>query len=496
MAKNLFICVDGATFNYARSVRFEENIARLTAQVTTPLRPLKSVNPSSTAPAHASAFSGKLPIEHGILGNFYNAVSVVQRNYDPVKWIHPYTYGSTLSNTILDDLDAKGLSWAAVNMPQTVKMPVDGKSSNFTPYVLYAPEGFCILKNDHKNMVGEIKIFDRSISVLCRENFDRIQFVTPHQTVTSTVSKEPFFIIIQDSDSFICLWVRLETAGKEVKIWHSKAGMICGIPIDEHWRQILESLPPVVEKIPRFKDLDKKYTECPTEEWVTEMAIHLGRDAELDALWVRYNTVDHAQETLLFRENELPHEDAEQKIIEVYSHTLDEICRLISAQDDIDNVVIFSDHGIDRITQFISIPDIISEIFGPSHHVEVVYTDTRLLALRNIKTSNMSVEDIRLSCKRLGIQLQLPMSYEERSAGWDMLLWARNNCEFSDRPQSDSTLDSWAGHGGDCDRQELHGILLTSSNVSSKGFAYAKDIRELRRVWQELLGIQSTGHES
>ncbi|MFS0212273.1 alkaline phosphatase family protein [Corynebacterium striatum] len=496
MAKNVFICVDGGTKNRASSVGFEKSIAELTAQVTTPLCSLKSVNPSSTAPAHASAFSGKSPVEHGILGNFYNVADAAQESYDPVKWIHPYTHGSTSGDTILDDLESSGLSWAAVNMPQTVEIPVAGRDSKFSPYVLYAPEGTCILKRDYKTRVGEIKLFDRSISILCDENFNWVQFSTTCETVRRDIYDEPFFIIIQDSDSFLCFWIQLENTDDQVTVRHSKAGIICGIPVNDQWGQILENLPPVVEKTSRFRELGETYTECPIEEWVTEMAIYLDKNAELDALWVRYNAVDHAQETLLFRESEIPQDEAERKVIEVYSRTLEEIGRLVSAQEDMDNLVIFSDHGIARITQLISIPDVLSDIFGPSHNVKVTYSDTRLLALRHTESPNVSIEDIRFSCERLGLQLQLPMSHEERSAGWDMIFWARNDCEFSESSRTDNKAKSWAGHGGDCKDPDLHGLLLTASNVSNEGFTDVKDIRDLRRVWRQALGIRPTGSES
>ena len=88
------------------------------------------------------------------------------------------------------------------------------------------------------------------------------------------------------------------------------------------------------------------------------------------------------------------------------------------------------------------------------------------------------------------------MSHEEHSAGWDMIFWARNDCEFSESSRTDNKAKSWAGHGGDCKDQDLHGLLLTASNLSNEGFTDVKDIRDLRRVWQQALGIRPTGSES
>ena len=119
MVRMIIICVDGATPSFARD--FQVFAFSETSTFGKPALPLRSVYPSSTAPAHASMMTGVYPEKHGIVANRFWANSarsiLALAKGDPIATIHPYEHDSLTAPSLVGSLLDKGLRIAAVQFP-------------------------------------------------------------------------------------------------------------------------------------------------------------------------------------------------------------------------------------------------------------------------------------------------------------------------------------------------------------------------------------------
>lgn len=484
--KNIIICIDGAVEDRVCPFDIHKRLNNLGIKTIIPLQRLKSVDPSSTAPAHASAFTGLFPVEHTIMGNRYFPPNYGD-DYDPVKAIGPYTR-STHPATILDTIENNGLKWSAVNMPQTLDSG-QTNSARLSLYVLYGPSQSIIyrLEEEFCSEQTTFRIFSREIK-LCFNQNDGIWILCSETSKTRFLNKLGWQrVILPDFDRIYDFWIQVQRVFGGWKLFTSKIGIVIGSPNLSIIEYIANQIDCPVEYEHRYINLGVKFQECPSEKWVTQAAIEAAKLEDPDVMFVRYNTVDHAQEQLLYRSGPSSSVNEELGVSQAYRQTIDEIEKLVCGFPQLETVTIFSDHGITSIDKTVSLTEIERIVFQGTPTPPIEYLDTRVVTFR-VSSLDYNGKFARKNgfpdpIERVDVHSVKADNYKQDYSR--ISIWVRSDYEIliSD---GETRGRSWAGHGGEASIPELQGILYVGSKKSNS-LPAVKGLHELKGLWESVI---------
>jgi hypothetical protein len=346
------ICVDGGTARYARKFGLFHSPAGR------PVVPLRSVYPSSTAPAHASILTGRLPAQHGIVGNRYwngESVEEIRRQQDPLQALHPYDRASLRHPSILDEILDAGLSVGAVLFPHTFSRSLRDPRLE-SCYCLYAPAstwkaspgngepGRITIPCFGENIVlsvDPITELGGAIRVTCAgrhwdlrrgEQTDVVVQVDQEKAISFALSLDdvtPREVVFAQGTAVLVL---------ATGAWPAAQWLQGGATA--HSRTVEYTASP-----------GHDFHESPSVEWVTESAMRLMAE-EPDALFIRYNQADHAQEYLYWEAVRGEKENAalaRHQIEVVYRRIAAGVEKICAGAGPDCIVIVLSDHGIDYV---------------------------------------------------------------------------------------------------------------------------------------------------
>ncbi|WP_215795940.1 alkaline phosphatase family protein [Rathayibacter toxicus] len=322
-------------------------------EVRSVVHELRTVFPSSTAPAHASFLTGFPPAEHGVVGNQFwdhNLVSDIRyRMANPLLHIHPYENRSLRTSSLLDDISSMGLSWAAVNFPHTfnVLKPLTSPST----YCLYAPKRILVLPMSGRGQSTEF--FG-----------EKVEFSFIRSDGTEECEIEVDGKIWQCGEEVRKFWIELFSGHLSVSARCFHNDQDDSISIELGTSVLVLSTSDFCENsaadegpcstaadYPLGEGIN--FFESPRVEWVTETALKALDRWHPDIIFIRYNQADHAQEYLywlLARGNSAEQAQARYLIEKTYGRIAHNISLLASKIGPFSKYLLFSDHGIDWIS--------------------------------------------------------------------------------------------------------------------------------------------------
>lgn len=323
-----------------------------------PVRALRSVYPSSTAPAHASVLTGSPPAGHGVVANRYwehEDLAEIRARQDALPSLHPYDRASLRCASLLDKFLERGLSVGAALFPHTFSRTLRHPALE-SCYCLYAPGGRWTAPwgpgADRRASVV-IRCFDEELDFALFPSADGTALLTraeqrwPLRTGASTdvlvtvgEEKAISFTMVLEEISAQEAVLRRTTAVLVLAAGARSAGDWARGPMVPHSRSVEYTANPAHD-----------FHESPSVEWVTQTALRIVAEGP-DVVFVRYNQVDHAQEFLYWqamRGDRDTAASARHQIGAVYRRVaagVDAIRRAVPAMCP---VVVLSDHGIDCV---------------------------------------------------------------------------------------------------------------------------------------------------
>ncbi|MFJ4912907.1 alkaline phosphatase family protein [Streptomyces sp. NPDC088726] len=391
----VIVCVDGGLPNTVSTWNFFSPHRRFPDAPDSGAVPLRSVFPSSTAPAHASFLTGVPPADHGIVGNrFWDGESVAEireRAADPIRTIHPYEARSLTAPSLIDWLTGQGASVEAIHFPHTFSR---GEAVS-TPalYCLYAParEVRLGLRGALRESVAPVTYFDREVPLRvrsCKQANDAVVLGWGHDDETFVTLKEgetartSFRIDAGPlSVPITCL-----TAGPDdVRLRLGTAVLTMrfgGMPTHSGAADGPSSL-----AVEYTAASDHNFHESPRAEWIRDAALKTLADDDPDVLLVRFNQADHAQEYLYWyaaRGEGRTAASARQQILDTYQRIDHCVDGILSAAGPETDYIIFSDHGIDYVEDHLRPNAVLRDlglgermVFQGDSNVAYLYADTR-----------------------------------------------------------------------------------------------------------------------
>ncbi|CAM5587046.1 alkaline phosphatase family protein (plasmid) [Streptomyces viridifaciens] len=397
------LCIDGGLPGTVATWNFFSPHRRLPGVPDSGARALRSIFPSSTAPAHASFLTGTHPDVHGIVGNrFWTDESVKEirdRASNPVLTLHPYETDSLRAPSLLEWFADQGLRSAAVHFPHTFSRhrPVPAVSSL---YCLYAPS-----RSVQGSVTGNGSAFTTPLAYFDETVELTVRMPTSHyeRALSASLGHGGTEIAIPLDGSA----VRMEAT---IRSGHLSLSIAC-TSIDDG-RVDLKIGTAVLtlsfgaiatrkghgESGPGPASLTSEYTanpdhdfhEAPNAEWICRTALDVIANDEPDVLFLRFNQADHAQELLYWhaaRANRKEAALARDQILGVYQ-TIDayvsQIMRAVGPKAD---YVLFSDHGIDYVETQLHPNSVLREldlagkmIFQGDSNIAYLYADEPLRA--------------------------------------------------------------------------------------------------------------------
>ncbi|MGW7022491.1 alkaline phosphatase family protein [Streptomyces decoyicus] len=356
----MIVCVDGGLPNTVSTWNFFSPHRRFPDVPDSSAVPLRSVFPSSTAPAHASFLTGVPPAGHGIVGNRYwdgeSVAEIRARAADPVRTIHPYEARSLTAPSLTDWLTGQGASVEAIHFPHTFSR---GEASTLSAlYCLYAPsrEVRLGLRGALGESVAPVTYFDQEVPLRVRAGKHADDVVTlglGHDDTMLVTLKEGETVraAAHIEAGALSVPVTYLTAGPdEVRLSLGTAVLTMhfgGMPAYGGAADGPSSLAVEYTAAP-----DHNFHESPRMEWIRDAALKALADDAPDVLLVRFNQADHAQEYLYWyaaRGDGQAAASARQQILDTYhriDRCLDDILCAAGPETD---YIIFSDHGIDYV---------------------------------------------------------------------------------------------------------------------------------------------------
>nr|WP_170176470.1 alkaline phosphatase family protein [Lentzea flaviverrucosa] len=316
--------------------------------------PLRSVFPSSTAPAHASFLTGVHPGEHGIIGNrFFGTESAeVIRGLaaNPYLSVHPYESSSMTAPSLVDWFAERDARQAAVHFPQTFSRDGNGIPSL---YCLYAPARQVQVEAAEEHAV--LTYFGHDVHIrVTRPASEQahVEIIGPGSSGRAVVGRgAPARVDVTLPIGELSVPVSLgDVAGNEVRLLVGTAVLVIksgGIA--------LPSAPgagPSSLELSYPASTGHDFHESPRAEWVRDTVLHAVDAHRPHVLFARFNQADHAQEFLHWhavRAGSAESAAARTQILDTYSlidNCIGEIIGHIGADAD---YVFFSDHGIDYV---------------------------------------------------------------------------------------------------------------------------------------------------
>ncbi|RZU45738.1 type I phosphodiesterase/nucleotide pyrophosphatase [Streptomyces sp. BK022] len=359
------LCVDGGLPSVVGTWNFFSPHRRLPDSHDSGATALRSVFPSSTAPAHASFLTGAHPTEHGVIGNRYwtgePVAEICRRAANPLLTLHPYDAASLTAPSLVEWLADQGARVAAVHFPQTFSQIAPSRAVS-SLYCLYAPARRVLvpLADGTDRETVQAVYFDESLPLTAR-----VPSGGGAQTVMFSIGTAGPETAVPVAGRTVQVDARITEGNLSVpvrceKVAHGTAELVLGTAV------LTLSFGAVAARDLRFpgcggpSSLGIEYTanpehdfhESPSAPWIRDSALDIVAKDEPDVLFLRFNQADHAQEFLYWyaarsggREAAL----AREQILSSYQ-TIDacvgDIMREVGDQAD---YVLFSDHGIDYV---------------------------------------------------------------------------------------------------------------------------------------------------
>lgn len=370
------ICVDGAT------PRFTRALGLFKSADGAPVAALRSVYPSSTAPAHASMLTGTFPAAHGIVANRFwesEAADVIRARQAPLDALHPYERSSLRMRSFVDEVLDSGLRVAAIHFPHTFARHVRHPLLE-SVYCLYAPAQRRQIsfagRPECASGGGETgsftaRLFGEAIQIsVCRlapsGRASPVFRLTANETEQYASAGHPADMRVEiDSAHVIAFDLSVDMAtDTTATVTQGVAVLVlaAGSRPSREWAR--GSVCPQ----PRFAgpaDQCTEFRESPSVNWITARGLDEIAD-EPDVLLARYSQVDHAHERLYWQATRGSSEEqaaALQEIRDVYHRVADGIRDLIDAVGPHCTVIVLSDHGIDYVDEQIA-PNVLLEKLG------------------------------------------------------------------------------------------------------------------------------------
>lgn len=480
----IIICVDGAVpyfvrmfklFVYSKSPGF---LKRPSA--------LKSVYPSSTAPAHASMMTGAFPESHGIVANRFweNASSnfVSLSRGDPIATIHPYEHVSLTMPSVLSTMLARDLNVAAVQFPHTFSRSwwVDSLKS---VYCVYHPSESKAIVRIGDRWIVAFREMGCNIEIALEhlgQASSKIDYsdwrVTPITSGTRVEIKSDWIDVLsyQNSNAVsFSLFIR-NLNGSTLSVYRSTAvvAMCCGSLTAED--VVRSECLPHSPRIDYTVNRNHEFHESPGVSWITGTALKL-LESDPDVLFVRYPQVDHAQEFLYWlatRGTAAERRESMEQVETVYQQVHEGIQAILSAAGWSTPSFIFSDHGITQVDRHVHLNQLLREadmdkefVFQGDSTCAYLYGDRPVL--------DREVERLR--------QIFEAYPVGARIAGWDEL---RNLRAFhSARCGQLSVLC-------EAHTEFQYGPGEAVANVRSASHGCSPDLPSMDGVWVPLAGNQ------
>lgn len=372
------ICVDGATPEMVAAHDLFR-IARGGGASGHPVHRLRSVYPSSTAPAHASMLTGVRPGTHGIVGNRFwvnTPLHAIQASQDPLASLHPYDRASLRVPSLLDRLSAAGLKVASVMFPQTFSQ-VQVYPLADSVFCLYSPSlasrvplGSADASGAREGQfrfeqLGVSAGFRITVRGNCRETADVWVAAEGGGCEWLLTTGHPANIIVRSGPSALSFALFVEDVDDRSVVLRRGTGVLVlafGNIAAESF--VCHGEVPHSPSITYTANPDHAFYEAPNAPWVTSTALRL-LDERPDVLLVRYNQVDHAQEHLFGHATLGGREQralASEQILATYQGVEEELARLLAALDPGTPCLIFSDHGIDYVEEHVHVNEAVREV--------------------------------------------------------------------------------------------------------------------------------------
>lgn len=363
----VIVCVDGGVPGVVRQHDFFNLTRRLPGLAGSAVHDLRSIYPSSTAPAHASFLTGSHPAQHGIVGNRYweheSSADIRSRADDPLSALHPYERTSLTAPSLLEWFAEQDASVAAVHFPQTFSRSRRSPARGAIPacYCLYAParellvdltqdgpvrnEGVATLRYAGHELRLRSRACQGSAAATIGAAADGAQLATlpygrPVRLDLAMPMGSVSVAVTADQPTPDQLRLRLGTA--VITLGFGGLDPCPASPGEGPASLLVE-----YTANPRHD-----FHEAPRPEWVERTALETLERHDPDVLFVRFNQADHAQEYLYWhavRGTAVERRIAWQQILHAYTRIDACTTRLAEAVGDEAEFLFFSDHGIDYV---------------------------------------------------------------------------------------------------------------------------------------------------
>lgn len=467
MPRLIVICVDGATPAFIR----EHGLFGWGGGA----RRLRSIYPSSTAPAHASVLTGLHPEGHGIVGNRFwtndtrDVVRLAQG--DPLACLHPYEDSSLAAPSVVAGLRRRGLDVAAVQFPHTFSRAA-GETGADATFCLYSPSG----------TVEAARQGGRAAVPVAAFGFDfTVDLELGGNGAVSWSSSSPRVALAADGPAVdvhgledrraLSLRLELKEAGPDtVRVYRSTGVLTLTFGGVAAADVVGPDRPPHSRAVSYTANPDHGFHESPGIGWTTATACRL-LERGPDVLLVRYSQVDHAQEHLhWFAEHgdERQSREAVEQTLAAYRAVEDGVRAILGEAGADTPVFVFSDHGIDSVHTHLHVNRLLEElglerefVFQGDSSCAYLYGDRPLApaedrALRSAAVS--SPAGSRLWVAERGEMEGLRAYREDRSGR--LVLRCAGHTELQYGPGPFACAARSASHGFPPDSPAMDGIWL------------------------------------
>jgi hypothetical protein len=415
--------VDGGVPNIVTTWNFFSPHKRLPGVPDKAPVPLRTIFPSSTAPAHASFLTGAHPDRHGIVGNrFWRAEDVADIRTlaaDPVTSLHPYDAASLLAPSVLDWLVERGAKVAAIQFPHTFsRSGLLGEVPSL--YCLYAPGRDLVVPidgcaaSDYFGCAVEVSATELGGVVVLSTTAGQVPIEVGGATrlnVTIPAGELSIPVRLTRCEQGMAA-LRLGTAVLTLRFGlKSGSNGSCGSP---------SSL-----DIDYTADPSVDFHEAPRANWIAQTALDALDEHEPDVLFVRFNQADHAQEYLYWhavRAGGAETSLAREQILDTYQLIDRCLGAIMEAVGKDASYLLFSDHGIDYVDNHLRPNVVLQElglddrmIFQGDSNIAYLYSDLPLRTdeWRRIRQALTAVDATIIPLTRtMAADLRLPWDSE------------------------------------------------------------------------------------
>lgn len=461
----VIVCVDGGQPATVREHGFFD-LTRVLGRPQPGVNAMRTVFPSSTAPAHASLLTGCGPAGHGIVGNRFWSLEPVagirSAALDPLASLHAYEAASLTAPSVLDDLAAVGVRVIAVHFPHTFARAGEAGALGPSLFCLYAPARSAVPRPAGSTPAStETLYFRHPVRIsLWRRGHAGLELQLCSAAGASPVvpvGTRPTAIEVPLPVGRLSAAVTVSENGDgSVTVLLGTAGLV--MPAGRVAADVLGRLGPACSATPSYDvGWDTAFHETPSVSWVRDAALALAAAGQPDVLLVRFNQADHAQENVYWlaaRGSGAESDRARALIIGAYA-AIDQAVREIAAEFGPDTrYLIFSDHGIDHVDQHIR-PNAILAGLGWDDRM-IIQGDSNVAYLyAQSPPRRQERERLAAELALLGVPAWVATHQEVRRAGLPaghprlghLVLMCGRHCEFQYSPGPPVVQVQAASHG-------------------------------------------------